>query len=480
MSKDQLIIVQPGTDRVVFRTECSTVEEVDAAVRSAREAFPAWANRSADDRIAIAQRFATIAEQNQSNLAKQISDETGKPRWESLSEAKLVPAKVKLSVSAFVERTSNSSIELPQGVGQVRYVPQGVMAVLGPFNFPAHLPNGHLVPALLAGNTVVFKPSEMTPGVGSMLVDYWKDAGLPDGVLQTVQGGGDIGKRLIDSPIDGVLFTGSYATGCAIHRQLSGRPEVVLALEMGGNNPLVVWEIDDIEAAAYATVVSAFITAGQRCTCARRLIVSTTPLVDSFLSRVISLARQLRTGMPDDEPQPFMGSLISTSAVDQVVEFQRALVASGSTSLLNGERSRRNSAIVSPAIIDTTGVSVDDKEVFGPLLQIRRVKTFDEAIDEANRTKYGLAASLLSDREEYFALFRRKIRAGVINWNQPTTGASGRLPFGGLGASGNHRPSGYHAAEYCDDATALLTTEKLRMPAETLPGIFNNLSDAQS
>ncbi len=469
-----LIVFQPGTRRLAWEGRSSTIDEVRQAVEHGKQAADLWRQTTLDERISVARRFAAAATRHRDDLAKQISLETGKPRWEAESEAALVPAKVNLSIEAHHARCGGQNVTLPQGTGSTDYRPIGVMAVLGPFNFPAHLPNGHIVPALIAGNSVVFKPSEMTPGTATLLAQFWRSAGLPEGVLQVVQGGRQTGEVLVDSPIDGLLFTGSYTAGCAIHRALAGRPEVILALEMGGNSPLVVGEAGDLDAAAYLINLSAFITAGQRCTCARRLIVPDGERVEPLLRRVVDRARSLRVGMPDEDPQPFLGPLISEAAAERVLQAQSKLVQQGGRSLLAAQRCEHNAALLTPGIVDVTTIADrGDEEIFGPLLQVIRVDDFAAAIAEANRTAYGLAASLLSDDADQFEQFRRRVRAGVINWNQPTVGASGRLPFGGLGASGNHRPSGFHAADYCSDATAVLQASRVAMPENKMPGSGN-------
>ncbi|QDV42104.1 N-succinylglutamate 5-semialdehyde dehydrogenase [Stieleria neptunia] len=462
----------PGTDEVVWEGTVATERDVADAVSNARSALASWQTTSVEERIAVAERFAATATECQDQITQQISRETGKPDWEAVGEAKLVPAKVKLAIEAYRERSGSQRIDLPQGIGRVVYRGVGVMAVLGPFNFPAHLPNGHIVPALIAGNTVVFKPSEMTPGTGALLAELWQSAGLPSGVLQIVQGDGKVGATLVSQAVDGVLFTGSYSAGCAIHRSLAGRPQVLLALEMGGNNPVVVHRANDLGAAAYLTAVSAFVTAGQRCTCARRLVLVDDADAERLLERLMEHCKTLRVGLPGEDPEPFMGPLISTAAADRVLDAQDNLLRGGATALVAAQRDPRNPALVRPGLIDVTGMDDRiDEEVFGPLLQVIRVADFDAAIEEANRTAYGLSASLLSDDRERFDAFRKRIRAGVVNWNQATIGASGRLPFGGLGASGNHRPSGYFAADYCSDASAMLESDSLSMPATIMPGI---------
>ncbi|MEM7625471.1 MAG: succinylglutamate-semialdehyde dehydrogenase [Planctomycetota bacterium] len=470
--QDTFTSLSPATGEVVWRGRAAGEHDIAAAVTAARDAQRAWGRTPIQERIGVAQRFAGCAAECEAELADIISRETGKPLWEAASEARLVPAKVRLAIQALHERTGDHAIELPQGFGRVIHRPLGVVAVLGPFNFPAHLPNGHIVPALLAGNAVVFKPSEYTPATGDLLVEIWREAGLPDGVLRVCHGARPTGSSLVSGDIDAVFFTGSAAGGQAIHRALAGRPDVLLALEMGGNNPLVIHEVCDLDAAAYLTAISAFITAGQRCTCARRLILPDGPAVAPLLDRLVAVASSLRVGPPTHEPEPFYGPVIHAEAGRRILGAQADWLQRGAAPLLRAEARSDNAALISPGILDVTDRDgPDDGEVFGPLLQVIRVPDFNAAIDEANRTRFGLAASLLSDDAACFSTFRERVRAGIVNWNQPTTGASGRLPFGGLGASGNHRPSGYHVADFCADATAAVESHTLEAPASTPPGI---------
>ena len=354
-----------------------------------------------------------------------------------------------------------------------RYKPHGVIAVFGPFNFPAHLPNGHIVPALLAGNTVVFKPSEAAPLVGQVMVECWQAAKLPPGVINLIQGGRETGELLASHPgIDGIFFTGSFAAGSAINQTLAADPGKILALEMGGNNPLVVHKVSNLDAAAYTIVQSAYVTAGQRCTCARRLIVPDGPHVNPLLDRLGHMTRSIRVGRYTDEPEPFIGPVISDAAAEKILAAQGELRSRGGKVLVELKSPGPRLAMLSPGLIDTTDVKDRaDTEVFGPLLQVIRVRDFDAAIREANNTRYGLAAGLLSDDRELWHRFLRKIRAGVVNWNRPTTGASGALPFGGVGRSGNHRPSGYFAADYCSYPVASMESEELILPKSPPPGI---------
>jgi succinylglutamic semialdehyde dehydrogenase len=348
-----------------------------------------------------------------------------------------------------------------------------VVAVFGPYNFPGHLPNGHIVPALLAGNTVIFKPSELTPRVAELTVQCWIEAGLPAGVLNLVQGARETGVALAGHPdIDGLFFTGSSRTGNLLHSQFAGHPEKILALEMGGNNPLVVDEVKDVDAAVYTIIQSAFISAGQRCTCARRLLVPLGAWGDALLERLVAVAASLRVGAFDEEPAPFMGSVISLAAAEHLREAQQQLIANGAVPLLELTQPLDGAALLTPGILDVSAVAErPDEEFFGPLLQVIRYDGFDAAIAEANATRYGLAAGLLSDSRERFERFWLESRAGIVNWNKQLTGAASSAPFGGVGASGNHRPSAYYAADYCAYPVASLESEVLSLPTTLTPGV---------
>jgi succinylglutamic semialdehyde dehydrogenase len=332
----------------------------------------------------------------------------------------------------------------------VRHKPHGVLAVLGPYNFPAHLPNGHIVPALIAGNAVVFKPSEKTPATGEFLVKCLHEAKIPDGVVRLLIGGPEQGKALASQPgIDGLLFTGSARAGQALHRQFAETPQKILALELGGNNPLVVWNAKDIEAAAVIAVQSAYLTAGQRCTAARRLIVEDGKHAE-LIEAMQGLIDRLIVDEPFADPQPFMGPVIDLAAADHVQEQWLNLMMKGGKPLRRLDRPVKERPYLTPALIDVTDVrDRPDEEIFGPVLQVIRVEDFDAAIDEANRTRFGLAASLIGGSPEMYDKFWANVRAGVINWNKPTNGAPSNAPFGGIGLSGNHRPSAFYAADYC-------------------------------
>ena len=441
-SREAFASTDPATGDRVWDGAAASPSDVDAAFNAARKAARGWANTAIETRINIAQKFKAIIADRKDEIGALISRETGKLLWDATGEAGVLAPKVDISVRAYEERTGAKSFDTDFGRAQLRHHPHGVMAVLGPYNFPAHLPNGQIIPALIAGNTIVFKPSEQTPATGQALMQAYIDAGFPPGVVNLVQGARAAGEAVLANPqLDGVLFTGSAKTGAMIHKQFGGRPEVVLALEMGGNNPLIAWDVKDAETAARIIIPSAFITTGQRCTCARRLIVPAGKAGDVIIDALADMTDRITLGSFDDNA--FMGPLISADIANYVAQSAAALP--GKIIHAGGA----DGAFIRPHIVDVTGHNVADEEIFGPVLQVTRAPSFEVAIDIANGTKFGLAAGLISDDAALWDIFARDIHAGVVNFNRPTTGASGALPFGGPGASGNHNPGAYYAADFC-------------------------------
>ncbi|MBD8530947.1 MULTISPECIES: succinylglutamate-semialdehyde dehydrogenase [unclassified Massilia] len=469
----ELVTIDPSSGQQTWSSNESTAEDVQRAAQAAADAFEAWALRPLEERIAICTRFRDLLKENAEELAAIIAEEVGKPLWEARTEATTMANKVDISVQSYGARTGETAAKVADGNAVLRHRPHGVFAVFGPYNFPGHLPNGHIVPALIAGNTVVFKPSEYAPRTAMKTVQLWEQAGLPAGVLNLVNGGRDTGIALGQNAlIDGVLFTGSSQTGAALHKQFGGQPGKMLALEMGGNNPLVVWDVQDIDAAVHHAVMSAFISAGQRCTCARRLVVQDNEQGQRFIERLVEVAAKLQVGASKAEPQPFMGPVVSSTVAARLVQAQAEMEAKGGKVLLQMRQLDPNAGFVTAGIVDVTDAQgIPDEEWFGPLLQVIRVNTFDEAMRAANATEFGLAAALLSPSEELWKRFAIKARAGIVNWNRPTTGAASSAPFGGVGKSGNHRPSAYYAADYCAYPVASIETAELEMPAKLSPGL---------
>lgn len=444
----ELVSTEPATGAVVWR---GPISDVDSEVELAQAAWPEWASRPLAVRCEALRRFGNIVRNKMDALSDLIARETGKPLWEARTEVESVIAKVEISIDAYNERTAQRRIDGEMKSRQaLRHKPHGVLAVLGPYNFPAHLPNGHIVPALLAGNAVVFKPSEKTPGTGKLLVECFHAAGIPTGLVRTVIGGPREGKALAAHPgLDGLLFTGSARTGLILNRQFADMPNKILALEMGGNNPIVVWDAPDLYPAAVLVVQSAFLSAGQRCTAARRLIIRDGQH-EAFVEQVKRIAERLIVAEPHSTPAPFMGPVIDNEAADGLQESFLTLMMKGGRPILQMDRPVPGRPFLTPSIIDVTDVAErPDIELFGPLLQVIRVPDFEAALAEANNTRFGLSASLIGGSPQLYDQFWANARAGIVNWNKPTNGASSKAPFGGIGLSGNHRPSAYYAADYC-------------------------------
>jgi succinylglutamic semialdehyde dehydrogenase len=448
MPVQEIISTEPATGAVLWRRE---VGDADTEVAIARASWAEWAARPLAYRVETLRRFANVVRQKADAFTDLLARETGKPLWEARTEVDTVIAKVEISITAHSERTGQRRIDAPMNTRlALRHKPHGVLAVLGPYNFPAHLPNGHIVPALLAGNAVVFKPSEKTPASGEFLVECYRTAGVPEGCIRLLIGGPAEGKALAGHDgIDGLLFTGSANTGIALNRQFAERPEKILALEMGGNNPIIVWDTPDLYSAAVLVVQSAFTSAGQRCTAARRLIVDE-QLFEPLMTELDNLVGRLIIGEPHADPAPFMGPVIDNDSADMLTRSFLSLLDHGGRALRHMERPIAGRPFLTPGMVDMTDATEKpDVELFGPVLQVYRKRSFEEAIAEANDTRYGLSASLVSQDPQLYDQFWADIRAGIVNWNRPTNGASSAAPFGGVGWSGNHRPSAFYAADYC-------------------------------
>ncbi len=473
-SGDGFQSLNPVTGEIIWSGNSAGADDVNQAVLAAKQALDSWANLSLDARLTVINDFSALAADRKEEIASLISKETGKALWDARTEAGAVAAKAAISLKAYHERTGSRETELGAANLRIAHRPFGVVAVLGPFNFPAHLPNGHIIPALIAGNTIVLKPSEQSPGVSAYILEIWEEAGLPPGVINLVQGAARPAQQLVDHPdVAGVLFTGGVKAGTAIHTAMAGQPHRMLALEMGGNNPLVVWDAGDLASAARIIVKSAYISAGQRCTCASRLIIPDGSQGDDILAALTTQMDQIAVSVPDADPQPFYASVISGRAASTVAEAQTKLKAQGGEILRSTEFIDNKPTLLRPALIDVTAVKErEDEEIFGPLLQVIRVRDFDAAIEEANDTRFGLAAGLVSDDADMFNMFANRVRAGIVNWNRQTTGASGAAPFGGPGMSGNLRPAGYYAADYCAWPMAGLVAAGPARDDEILPGMM--------
>ncbi len=469
-TEQELTSLNPTNSEILWQKKTAGKADIHACFKAAEQAFEPWSNMDFEQRARIIFSYRALVEKHKEAFAQLIAKESGKIYWDSLNEANSVIGKIDISIRSYQERTGKKAVLTDFGQLFLDHRPHGVLAVFGPYNFPAHLPNGHIIPALLAGNTIVFKPSEITPFVGEFMVSLWHQAGLPKGVLNLVQGGKEVGQHILSNPaLSGVLFTGSAETGKHIHKQFAGRPEIILALEMGGNNPLIVWDVDDFDASANLIIQSAYISSGQRCSCTRRLLIGDNEAGEALIKTLLHKLDALEINDWDANPVPFMGPLASESSAERVLLGQKAILDQGGIPLREVKPFHSSACFLTPGLIDVSQSGFIDQEVFGPLLQFAKVSDFKTALKLANQTEFGLSAGLISENKSLWKEFKQKIRAGVINWNRPTTGASSALPFGGIGSSGNHRPSAYYASDYC--AWPLAGQESPKLESIKSPGM---------
>lgn len=450
---------------------------VDRAIEAAKKAYLPWAQLSMDERKRYLLRLKEAYDSVKEEMAIAIARDTGKPKWESLTEAQALSSKIDITLNFSLDLVKEEHIPnaLPQVEGVIRHKPRGVMAVIGPFNFPAHLPNGHIIPALIAGNTVVFKPSEQTPFVAQMMAKCFEKAEFPAGVFNMIQGDAETGRKIvIHENVDGILFTGSYEVGLKIKTETLNHYWKILALEMGGKNTTIVWNDTDIDKAIYESLVGAYMTSGQRCACTSRIILHP-EIAEKFTERFYQAAKKLTIGHWSENP--FMGPLINSAAVEKYIRFQEIANRENCENLMRGKALdlKHKGYYVTPSIhlvkkFDPNSV-YQKSEIFGPNVAIYQTKDFDEALNIVNSTGYGLVAALFTKNRSLYEKALLEARVGLLNWNRTTNGASSRLPFGGMGKSGNDRPSAHYAIQYCTVPVASLEDPTGFDAGKMLPGI---------
>ncbi|PWU13659.1 MAG: succinylglutamate-semialdehyde dehydrogenase [Bdellovibrio sp.] len=454
-----------------------SLEHVERACMAARQAYLPWARLSLNERKNYLMRLRETFNSHAAEMAELIARDTGKPLWESKTEASGLAAKIDLTVthSAKLIEEDHVANALPGVEGVIRFKPRGVMAVVGPFNFPAHLPNGHIIPALLAGNTVVFKPSEQTPAVGQFYAKMFEKAEFPPGVFNMVQGAGELGRKLtLHEEVDGILFTGSYEVGLKIKQETLTHYWKIHALEMGGKNATIIWEDADLDKAVYETLIGAFMSSGQRCACTSRVIVHP-KVAKEFTDRFYQAAKRISIGHWSENP--FMGPLINESSVEKYLRFQEIAKRENCESLMRGKSLdlKWKGHYVTPSIFlvrkfDASSI-YQKTEIFGPNVAIFESSDFDEALQIVNSTGFGLVAALFTRNRSLYEKALLECKVGLLNWNRTTNGASSRLPFGGMLKSGNDRPSAHFAIQYCVVPVASLEDPTAFDPAKVLPGL---------
>ncbi|MCM2280012.1 MAG: aldehyde dehydrogenase family protein [Oligoflexia bacterium] len=452
---------------------------IEAAISSARGASRSWRLLPLAER---AERLATLRSRLQARepeLGQAIAREIGKPLWDARHELAFALAQLEAFLSDGMKMIPALEFPADGTLASCEYRPHGVLAVIGPFNLPFQAPLGHIVPALLTGNTVVFKPSEKAPLAGQLLAELFVEAGFPAGVFNLIQGEREVGRRLcVHEGVDGILFTGSYETGNRIKQDTLQQHWKIMALEMGGKNAAIVWEDADLELALKECLVSAFMTAGQRCNSLSRILVHES-LLDRFVERFHERSKAFQIGHPLENP--FMGPLIEQGAVDRYMKFVGIAGREGAEIVMRGKALELPTAgnYVTPSIcvirepsLEGTRKSVfQQTELLAPSVAVLAVRELEQAIEQANATQFGLVASVFARDRAIFAKAREGLRMGSVHWSRSTVSVSPRLPFGGLKKSGNHFPAGIAATRYCAYPVASLETPEPKFDAAAFPGL---------
>ena len=449
--------------------------QLDLAVDAARTAFPAWRKLGQAGRAELLKKYQAALKAHLDDLTQAISREIGKPLWEAKTEVQAMITKVDVTLGEGAAFTKDHVIaDLP---GEIRHRPHGVVAILGPFNFPGHLPNGQLVPALLTGNTVVFKPSDKGPLTAWWMAKCFEEAGFPPGVFNLVQGAVPVAEKLVTHPgVDAILFTGSVPVGQRIVAANAHRPGVLVALELGGKNASLVFDDADLERTVREVAFSGFATAGQRCTASSRVFV-TRGIANAFIDKLAAAAKSVKVGHPADDGV-FMGPVISEGTRQQLLSAQKKATDAGFEAVAPGGvvEARTRGFYVRPAVHVARGgqkhvAGYTDTELFAPDLAVIPVADVDEAVALANDTTFGLSAAVFTRDAAAFEQAADGLRVGVLHWNRSSAGASGRLPFSGIKASGNHRPAGILMGTSCVYPMGVLLPPKAETPLPTWPGI---------
>lgn len=440
---------------------------IEPVIHSAIDGFNKWRKTTFKERIAFLEKYKEIAESKKDEIARAIALETGKPLWESLTEAAAITAKVNVTISDSLKRIEQSTIKniLPNIDGHFIYKPIGPTLIIGPFNFPCHLANGQILSNLLAGNSVIFKPSEKTMYSSELLIKIFHQAGFPKGVVNLIQGTAKTTQDILKHPkIKGIYFTGSYGVGQKILASTYQDLSKLVALEMGGKNTTIINDDVNIDHALPEILRACFLSSGQRCTSTSMIAVHE-KIKDEFIDKFTELTKRIIVDHPIDfKKDPFMGPLIDQVAEDSYFKFTNLGKNNGAEEIIKAEKIQTGfkGYYVSPSIHYLNKVSKDNPftqtEIFGPNATFSSFSTIEEAIKIANISDYGLAASIFTQDKNIYTTCIRDIDAGIINLNRSTVGASSRLPFGGVKNSGNYKPAAVSMIDHCVASISSLET----------------------
>ena len=427
---------------VIGTVELCTREEARKAVEAAYNATKDWRNAPAPARGRIISRVARLMEDNKEELAQLLTREEGKTLAESRGE--LIRAINVVDFCAGESRRMNGETipsELPANFAYTIKEPHGVVACITPWNFPVAIPVWKIAPALVAGNTVVFKPASITPGTAVRLVEIFTEAGVPPGVLNLVLGSGsEAGDEIVNHPaVRAISFTGSNEIGVRMYQQAAARG-IPMQAEMGGKNPVVVLEDADMGLAVESTAQGAFGSSGQRCTATSRAVV-VDRIADEFVEKVVARAKTLKLG-DGAAAGTEIGPSVDEGQFNTVLRYIDIGREDGAELLCGGERATGdgldNGYFVEPTVFDHVkpNMRIAREEIFGPVLSVLRVKDFDEAMVVANDCDYGLSSSVFTHDANSIFRFVSEIETGMTHINSATTGGEAHIPFGGIKATG--------------------------------------------
>lgn len=445
----------PSADYEPVFSVPTDISHVPKAVHAAKEAQKYWAQKSIEQRIECLQSLKHAFIKHEEAMAEAISAEMGKIKSEALTEAKSLSARIDLMIHHGIKRVSFEKIYDMRA--ETRYHQQGVLAILGPYNFPAHLVNAHVIPGVLLGNSVIIKPSEICPMVAEVYAHCVKESTIPHGVINMLHGDHVIANALVDHElIDGILFTGSYKTGRMLQEKLLDQPHKILALEMGGKNFAVVMNDANIKQAVLEIIMGAFLTTGQRCTATSRVLCHDT-IFSKVREHLIAITKDLKPCKAHE--QGMFGPMATKGALDRYLHGLMLAKKTGAEVLVESE-CLKGGAFVTPSLYQVgSNHPLEDylgEELFGPNIALERFNTLDDAIARINQSPYGLSNAIFTLEQKNIERMYQETKSGVLNVNRSTNNAVGQMPFGGVNKSGNQRPAGIDAVRYVTFPTAVL------------------------
>ena len=442
-------------------------DHIEAVIESSLKGFEYWRKLSHEERMGYLKKYQEIVRARKDEIALALALEVGKPLWEAKTEAAALDTKVTVTITDSYERIKQKTISdvMLKIDGHTIQKPLGPCFVIGPFNFPCHLANGQILAALLAGNSIIFKPSEKTIYSAQLMIECLHQAGFPEGVINFINGTGLTASKITsDKRIKGVFFTGSRAVGLKILDNTYRDLNKLVALELGGKNSTIIHHDTNISHALPELLRACFLTSGQRCTSTSMILIHK-KIEEEFINQFKAVTEKIIVGHPTkSQPDPFMGPLIDEQAEKLYFDFCQAGKNEGAEEIIGPKKLDLGykGYYVSPSIHYAKKPNLKGKfiqeEIFGPNCFFVPYEDIEEAISIANCTDYGLAASVFTRDADIYNLCLRDIDAGLINLNRSTVGATARLPFGGLKNSGNHRPAAVSMIDHCVGTVASLET----------------------